>query len=551
MASKLTSNSAPADPINGTQEKTAVHNSTLLPTLVSFPQALTLFKERVEGLGFEIALVGGGAAQEIKSDSGLVLVPITSEDELSNVTIGIERYRARFPETVFIGIYAGRLRFKMNEAYRTGLSCIFSVPIQEDLLINKIFEIAPCGEEIRDMTFDQLMRVNVIELESAKSLDFNLYLFLPMNKKIIRYVEKDHPIDEKMIQKFKANPHYNLYICRSQLKKYLGYCQALIISGNEKMVGIDGGRKVAFMLSGLMGGFFNDESLSEDESTSMLENLKSLVEQLEDQSGGKKDLVKSVTRFASQQMTHYTHAQNVAAYCCLFGMAAGINEPETLRMGGLLHDLGLSDLPNELLGRELSEMSADQAAKYKLHPGGGKYSIEERKLKVPQGVLDMILFHHERPDGSGYPYGKLSAEIPLIAKICAFADEFDKLTSVRIGKRQLSPLAAMQRLAGMDGKPPSAIYEESIHQPIVKMFLKTAAGVGNHAQAKSASVSSQSATKSKPGKTGSRTSVEALLKMPRFAGMKTGKIDDSPEALQAALKDLKEQLKEHWTRKNV
>jgi len=507
---------------------------SILPTLMPFPENLRLLQERLEGMGFMIAYASG-----LSYEPGLVFVPLASNADLAVVAKDIERVRAKFPNTVFAGIHAGRLGFKLTDAYRSGLSSMYAMPLEEDLLINKVYELVPheAADEPSELSFDQLTRVSIGDLAGAKTLTFNLYLYLPMNQKIILYVEKDRPIEDKVIRKFKENPQYALYIRRSDLSKYFDFCRALLRSDDQTLTPAEASQQVAIRLAGLMGGFFNDANIGEEESKLMLENLKNLVSQLPDASGEKQDLVKAVGHLVSQQMSHLTHAQNVAAYSCLFGLALGQTEPETLRIGGLLHDLGLSDLPNELIGLDLEDMTEEQAAKYKLHPGGGKISIENKKIAVPPAVLDMVLFHHERPDGSGYPYGKKSAETPLIAKICAFADEFDKLTSVRPGHRQLSPREAMRRLAGLDGKPAMPIYEEAVHRKLLELFLDA-----------------EALKPSEPGApplySGPRTKIGDLLKNPRFAMKVNARPEPSKDALAdavlASLKDLQEDLQEHW-----
>lgn len=478
-------------------------------------------------------------ASGLSYEPGLVFVPLATNADLATVAKDIERVRAKFPDTIFAGIHAGRLNFKLTDAYRAGLSSLYALPLEEDLLINKVYELVPheAADEPKELTFDQLTRVSIGDLAGARTLTFNLYLYLPMNQKIILYVEKDRVIEDKVMRKFKENPQYALYIRRSDLSLYFDFCRTLLRSDDQTLTPAEASQQVASRLAGLMGGFFNDANIGEEDSKLMLENLKNLVTELPDASGEKKDLVKAVGHLVSQQMSHLTHAQNVAAYSCLFGLALGQTEPETLRIGGLLHDLGLSDLPNELIGLDLEEMTEEQAGKYKLHPGGGKISIENKKLAVPAAVLDMVLLHHERPDGSGYPYGKKSADIPLVAKICAFADEFDKLTSVRPGHRQLSPREAMRRLAGLDGKPPMPVYEEAVHRQLLELFLDA-----------------EALKPSEPGQPprygGPRTKIGELLKNPRYALHAQVHAAPSKEALAdamlASLKELQDDLQEHW-----
>lgn len=502
---------------------------------------------RLDSLGYRLVDCSDDTKLQMASFSqlpDLALVPLTNQVNLSEVKLRIQALREKFPDIPVFGVCSTRVRFKSNEIYSAGFNGYYQSPFEEDLFVNKVFELAPVDPDTADLKFEQLMRVNIVELEKVQKLEFNVYIYLPMNQKIILYLEANRGIDERVIKKFKENAHYALYIHRADYKKYLKYCSSLLNQSREKEA------EFKSQLSGMMKGFFTDEQMTEEESRGLLESMRSLLDGLEDRSGSKKDLVQSVSRYASQQLTHYSHAQNVAAYCSLFGMALGIQEPETLKLGGLMHDLGLSDLPSHLIGQDLAKMSDEDAAKYRLHPGGGKYSIEERKLAVPPMVIDMVLYHHERPDGSGYPYGKKAAEIPPAAKVCAFADEFDKLTSVRPGYRQLSPVEAIKRIAGLDGRPPESVFEAAFHRPLIDLFLSSEASgrngveVGAAASAKAETGVSVVPGARRPAKVG--LTIQSLLASDRHTQHKNYSFDMRQLSSQEILKDLSEQLAAHF-----
>lgn len=140
-------------------------------------------------------------------------------------------------------------------------------------------------------------------------------------------------------------------------------------------------------------------------------------------------------------------------------------------MAGLLHDIGLSELPTELLWKPEKLMTEEERAQYRLHPGFAKHSIERQKIKISKDVMEMILLHHERSDGSGYPYGYKNDKLSSYVKLIAFADEFDKLTSLRPGQPIRTPSEALSRLAGLDGLPPDSVFDPEFHQPIIDTFL--------------------------------------------------------------------------------
>lgn len=449
--------------------------AALIPLLAPPPPAMKLLISRLETFGYRFIDCFTPEMIEfadVPVTPSIALAPLGSSADPESLTGAVEALRLRFRDLYILGCTTSRQRQQTDGLFRVGVQEVYHSPFEDEFLINKFFEFAPIYFEPRELTLDQLLRVNILDVERVNKLDFEVFVFLPLNQRAILYIDKHQPVDERVVKKFKENPHYNLYIRRADLSHYLEFCRHIIrADGEPALQEKDRARHMSEKIAGLMGGFFSDDASTEDDGRALLNNVKALVQGLEDQSGSKKNMVEAVHHYASQRLTHYTHAHNVATYCAIFGLVAGINEPETLRMGGLLHDLGLADLPGSLLEKNLSEMSEDDAAQYKLHPGGGKFSVERQKLGVPKEVIDMILLHHEHTDGSGYPYGKKTDEIPPMAKICALADVFDRLTSVRTGHRQLSPAAAMRRIAGLDGLAPEPVFDHSFHQPIIDRFM--------------------------------------------------------------------------------
>ncbi|MEK7356448.1 MAG: HD domain-containing protein, partial [Bdellovibrionota bacterium] len=342
-------------------------SNPFLAILSPFPPTLALLHERIRELGyldFEVFTPEHAAEVEFPLDPLVAVVPLSSRSDLVTIGRTIAAYRARFPETYLLAFVSECVKFRSAEVLNLGIDGFFRLPFEEEVFVNKLFEMAPVEATIRDLTFEKLMRVNVMEIENARELPFNVYLYLPMNRRAILYVEKGREIDEKLLRKFQVNAHYNLYIQRSSLRDYLAYSASILAQGDPAAGALDRARRTGQQLAGLMGGYFTDDSMTEGESRMMLENLKSVVGRLGDVAQSKSDINRAVSQFVSAQMTHMSHAQNVAAYCCLFGLALGIGDAETLRIGGLLHDLGLSDLPASLVGRWIDEMSEGEKAKY-------------------------------------------------------------------------------------------------------------------------------------------------------------------------------------------
>jgi len=127
----------------------------------------------------------------------------------------------------------------------------------------------------------------------------------------------------------------------------------------------------------------------------------------------------------------FGHSKTVAKYSQVLAGILGITDEQKLnniRKGALLHDVGKIAIPDAIL-KKPSSLSQKEWIKIRLHPSLGFGLIKE--IKLVQEVGDIILYHHERYDGTGYPSRLKQHKIPLEARIFAVADTLDAITSHR------------------------------------------------------------------------------------------------------------------------
>ncbi len=127
----------------------------------------------------------------------------------------------------------------------------------------------------------------------------------------------------------------------------------------------------------------------------------------------------------------YGHSKTVARYTHVLAEALGIRDPrklESVRKGALLHDSGKMAVPDSVL-KKPGPLTPKEWEVIRRHPALGYGLVRDVKL-VPE-VGNIILCHHERYDGTGYPKGLRGEAIPLEARIFAVADTLDAVTSHR------------------------------------------------------------------------------------------------------------------------
>lgn len=131
------------------------------------------------------------------------------------------------------------------------------------------------------------------------------------------------------------------------------------------------------------------------------------------------------------------------------GTALGLSASELflLDFGAYLHDIGKVDIPLTILNKP-SKLSAEEWQVIKEHPTAGRKMLEATFMKDAGKIVEQ---HHERPDGSGYPYGLSKNELLIEAAIVAVADTYDAMTTDRPYRKALSQSEALEELKRLVG----------------------------------------------------------------------------------------------------
>jgi len=145
------------------------------------------------------------------------------------------------------------------------------------------------------------------------------------------------------------------------------------------------------------------------------------------------------------------HSQRVVAYALAIGDRLGISPAERrdLAFGGYLHDLGKIALDDALLRKETS-LNDLEWIEMRRHPIIGHEIL--REVDFIGSANEVILYHHERYDGSGYPYGISGQDIPLLARIFAVVDALDAMSAFRPYRKAVSFHEAREQIVSLAGR---------------------------------------------------------------------------------------------------
>lgn len=140
------------------------------------------------------------------------------------------------------------------------------------------------------------------------------------------------------------------------------------------------------------------------------------------------------------------HGHRVALYAMRLAGRLGFSPKEirNVGIGGLFHDVGKLALSDIIFTNRQARLSNDLQQEVRCHPLIGAALLKHIDFLEP--VVDFVLFHHEREDGYGYPYGLKAKEIPPGAKIVSIADCFDAVTTDRPYQKGQSVASAYEIL---------------------------------------------------------------------------------------------------------
>lgn len=182
------------------------------------------------------------------------------------------------------------------------------------------------------------------------------------------------------------------------------------------------------------------------------DNIENMAEDLIENVLNNRNVLLSLVDIRSMDNYVYSHSVNVAVISLVLGIALKLpkRQLQYLCTGALLHDVGKSFIPKEILMKE-EELTPEENLLLQQHSSlGYKYLSDSYNLSANSKII--ALQHHERSDGLGYPNKLTNNEINILSKIVSIANAYDELSTGRPNKKALFPSDVLEYLMSNAGK---------------------------------------------------------------------------------------------------
>ncbi|MCY6372087.1 HD-GYP domain-containing protein [Clostridium ganghwense] len=177
-------------------------------------------------------------------------------------------------------------------------------------------------------------------------------------------------------------------------------------------------------------------------------SISQIAEEILDELLSKKNVMINLVDIKSMDNYTYQHCVNVSVLSLVLGIQLQLKKSELLDLciGALLHDIGKVLTPKEIINKE-GPLTDEEFEIIKEHTTKG-YEYLKGSLDISSTARVIVLQHHEKVNGTGYPEGRTEDRISRFSRIVAIADVYDALTSDRPYRRALSPNEAVEYILG-------------------------------------------------------------------------------------------------------
>lgn len=149
------------------------------------------------------------------------------------------------------------------------------------------------------------------------------------------------------------------------------------------------------------------------------------------------DVDKSLYDIKTYDNYTYVHSLDTCIMATFLGMTSGLSEYDLkeLGVGAILHDIGKTKIPLSIINKH-GKLTEDEFSEIKKHTIYGGEMLR-KNISIPDSVISVAEQHHERVDGTGYPYGLVGGQISKFAKIACLCDVYDAVSNDRCYRKKI------------------------------------------------------------------------------------------------------------------
>lgn len=305
--------------------------------------------------------------------------------------------------------------------------------------------------------------VSIDQLKPDQPIDFPLYAYMKLNANMVLcYSEKRTP-SQKDLERYKAKGLLKFACPVDFHGKWLAYLERVSATPAPKLtseavksalkqpsVSQEAKKeemvKIGHRMMNVMVNFANGKPEDKWLSFQECQVIADTIVEIGIQTHKMRTLYEDLLMF---QQSKIDHTACVSTLTVVFGLIVGYTDEKVLAelaFSGLLHDVGHSLLPPSIVSKPISSLTPEEFKLYREHTIEGAQILEEFGAELPNLTREIVMKHHERFDGTGFPKGLRGFEIDELVQVALLADIVGDLIRGQLTGKELDPAEALEQL---------------------------------------------------------------------------------------------------------
>ncbi|MEN0060368.1 MAG: HD domain-containing phosphohydrolase [Bdellovibrio sp.] len=379
-----------------------------------------------------------------------ILALIDGQDGTVQANEWVQTLKMNWPDCHIIVLHSSAAALDFNIVKKNGADEVMHINFDREFISDMVLQLAPIDMDGDHIPITALMPVDLRDMEPEMNINFDVYVHLPVNHRTVLMRKSGDTVDAKHIEKF-LNLKQQMYVKKTQMKEFFEYARTVMslrnapfpVSMTEKF------HRAKKAIYEIMAQFLNGATTDYQEGRIIYEKCKDIIADFE----LTKDLTPQETfneifRFTGNVRTLYHDCICLSAYAAYFAQLLDWpqDKRENAALAGLLHNIGLSQLPASIGEKTLSEYSAEEMSQYQLYPERSVTMVKSKKVPLAVDISEAIAQHRENSIGTGFPKKLTADHLTDLGKLLGLAYTFHEMTALRDRQQAWSAFQAITQL---------------------------------------------------------------------------------------------------------
>lgn len=342
---------------------------------------------------------------------------------------------------VFLATDITQFHFKILK--KNGFDDIFLLPLDQCFLQDEIIKSVDSRYFKKKYT-----PVSLFDIQAEKELDFNLYTYMPATGKYI-LLNASKIVTYKKIKNLQKWNQHIVYIEIAQEALFENYIQECKKNFNNMLSTTENEISFRLQLKDIFHSVLDQHTetnfdFGREVQKKSLQAVQGYVASRTDD-----DVKSTISCILSGHFDFYSRTLILASLLYILGRVLDIAKDEDLAIAGLFHDISLFSykvIPNEF---DMPNMSEAELAKYKKHPVDSLDLLRNKKFMLSSEVIEIIENHHERINGTGFPFQLVEHKISMPTQLLIFCDLLECFMHHEEGVYRVTSLEATEKIEKM------------------------------------------------------------------------------------------------------